>query len=74
VARHERGQAIAATVETVVLDRHVLARDEAFTKHGTKVGGAFRRAGVDESNNRHRLLGARREWQGSSGHAADRHA
>src|SRR5262249_57344547 len=29
VARHERGQAIVAAVEPVVLDRHVLARDVA---------------------------------------------
>src|SRR5262249_34857373 len=64
---HERGQAIVAAVEPMVLDRHVLAFDvadflEAFTKRSSLARGAFRRSGADEPNHRHhRLLRARRE-------------
>src|SRR5262245_63492735 len=51
----------------MVLDRHVLALDvadflEASTERSAKLRGAFRRAGGDESNDRHRrLLRVRRE-------------
>ena len=64
---HERRQTIVAALQPVVLDRHVLALEvagflEAFTKRGTVLRGAFRRAGVDQSHHRHsRLLRARRE-------------
>src|SRR5262245_4581685 len=62
---HERGQAIVAAIEPMVLDRHVLAFGvadflEAFTKRSSLACGAFRPPGADESDYRHcRLLCAR---------------
>src|SRR5262245_7194636 len=64
---HERGHALEAAVEPMVLDLHVLTLDvadflEAFSKLSTNVHGAYRRTGANESNHRHRrLLCARRE-------------
>src|SRR5262245_45224753 len=72
---HDRGYALEAAVQPMVLDRDGLTLDvagfiEAFTKLSTNVRGAFRRTSANESNHRHRrLLRARRHRPGGRGSA-----